>query len=218
MKPGKFISFEGTEGCGKSTQAELLYRWLQGRNIPCLMLREPGGTAIGEKIRYLLKHDPSAFEMCPETELLLFSASRAQLVRQVLQPTLGAGTWVICDRFLDSTTVYQGYARGIDLKNIQALHQLTLGYLRPDKTFILEVSLQEAQKRLSRRVRPVGEEQDRIEAEPADFFEKVHQGYRIVAEQEPGRICLIQAEGKSKEDLSLKIQQEILYAFSDILG
>ncbi|MEO0415723.1 MAG: dTMP kinase, partial [Verrucomicrobiota bacterium] len=128
---GKFITFEGTEGCGKSTQIANLRASLEERGVKTILTREPGGTALGEKIRELLQFDPEGEDMTPETELLLFTASRAQLVRQVIAPALAEGTWVIADRFFDSTTVYQGIGRGLSLGLVKAINEFAVGEQTP---------------------------------------------------------------------------------------
>ncbi|MCB1224800.1 MAG: dTMP kinase, partial [Verrucomicrobiales bacterium] len=133
------ISFEGTEGCGKSTQLALLRARLEASGRPVELLREPGGTRLGEKIRHLLQHDDELENLNPEAELLLFAASRAQLVRERILPLLRAGTTVLLDRFLDSTTVYQGHARGLPLDAVAAINAFAVGGTLPDLTFLLDM-------------------------------------------------------------------------------
>jgi dTMP kinase len=190
MSRGTFITFEGSEGCGKSTQALRLVARLQQQGIRTLMTREPGGTAIGEKIRDLLQFAPESFAMTPETELLLFEASRAQLVRETIAPALEQGTVVISDRFFDSTTVYQGVARKLAPEIVQTLNAFAIGDARPDVTFLLDLDLETARQRMLRRVRPV-EVQDRMEQEPIEFYERVSEGYRALAKAEPDRFIVI---------------------------
>ncbi|MFM7103337.1 MAG: dTMP kinase, partial [Verrucomicrobiota bacterium] len=139
MDRGRLITFEGGEGCGKSTQVRRLAERLQelGRTVRCL--REPGGTPLGEKLRHLLKHDPDGAGMAAETELLLMNASRAELVRRVLQPALAAGEIILCDRFYDSTTAYQGHGRGLPPAEVQAIIRLAVGETCPDLTLWLQV-------------------------------------------------------------------------------
>ena len=134
---GLFITFEGTEGCGKSTQIALLAERLRGSAIACACLREPGGTPIGEEIRHTLKHSQQNHAMTAEAELLLMNASRAQLVREVIRPALAAGEIVLCDRFYDSTTAYQGYGRQLDLAMVKAVIDFAVGETRPDLTLLL---------------------------------------------------------------------------------
>ncbi len=185
-RKGLFISFEGGEACGKSTQVERLAAWFAERKLPAVTLREPGGTPLGELIRHLLKFAPESRGMHPETELLLFAASRAQLVREKIQPCLAAGTHVICDRFLDSTTVYQGAGRDLDMRAVQAINEFATGSLRPDITILLDLPVDVARNRLLRRPRPVGVA-DRMELLPAEFYETVRSGYLALARAEPER-------------------------------
>ena len=190
MSRGAFITFEGSEGCGKSTQVLRLAARLEQQSIRTLITREPGGTAIGEKIRDLLQFAPESFAMTPETELLLFEASRAQLVRETIAPALEQGMVVISDRFFDSTTVYQGVARKLAPEIVQTLNAFAIGDARPDVTFFLDVDLQTARQRMLRRVRPVGA-QDRMEQEPIEFYERVCEGYRELARNEPDRFIVL---------------------------
>ena len=190
MARGAFITFEGSEGCGKSTQVKRLAARLEQAGVPTLVTREPGGTAIGEKIRDLLQFAPESFAMMPETEVLLFEASRAQLVRETIQPALHQGTVVISDRFFDSTTVYQGVARKLAPDIVATLNAFAVGDTRPDVTFILDIDVETARNRMLRRVRPVAVK-DRMEDEPIEFYERVCQGYRELAKREPNRFILI---------------------------
>jgi dTMP kinase len=190
MARGAFITFEGSEGCGKSTQVLRLAARLEQRGMRTLVTREPGGTAIGEKIRDLLQFAPESFAMTPETELLLFEASRAQLVRELIAPALEQGTVVISDRFFDSTTVYQGVARKLSPEIVETLNAFAIGEARPDITFILDVEIQTARQRMLRRVRRV-EVKDRMEQEPIEFYERVCEGYRELAKAEPARFIVI---------------------------
>jgi dTMP kinase len=190
MALGAFITFEGSEGCGKSTQVKRLAARLEQTGVPTLVTREPGGTAIGEKIRDLLQFAPESFAMTPETEVLLFAASRAQLVRETIQPALAKGTVVISDRFFDSTTVYQGVARKLSPEIVATLNAFAIGDARPDLTFILDIDVETARNRLRRRVRPVAVK-DRMEEEPVEFYERVCHGYRELAKREPDRFTII---------------------------
>jgi dTMP kinase len=190
MARGVFISFEGSEGCGKSTQVVRLAARLEQAGLRTVVTREPGGTAIGEKIRDLLQFAPESFAMAPETEVLLFEASRAQLVRETIQAALDLGSVVISDRFFDSTTVYQGVARKLPHEIIETLNAFAVGEARPDMTFILEVDVETARARMLRRVRPVAVA-DRMEQEPIEFYERVCQGYRDLAKREPDRFVVI---------------------------
>jgi dTMP kinase len=186
---GLFITFEGSEGCGKSTQVLRLAARLKERDTDFLLTREPGGTPIGEKIRDLLQFDPEGFAMHPETEVLLFEASRAQLVREVIQPALAHGTLVISDRFYDSTTVYQGVARRLQPDMVATLNAFAVGDCRPDVTFVLDVDMETARARMLRRVRPASGP-DRMEQEPMEFYERIGEAYRALAEHEE-RVHLI---------------------------
>ena len=184
-----FITFEGSEGCGKSTQVRLLAARLTHAGVPFLLTREPGGTPIGEKIRDLLQFDPVSAAMTPETELLLFEASRSQLVREKIIPALDQGKVVISDRFADSTTVYQGVARRLDGEMVGHLNAVAVGPTWPDLTFVLDVAVETARARMLRRVRPAAP--DRMEQEPPKFYEDVCAAYRDLAQREPFRIQLI---------------------------
>ena len=187
---GFFISFEGSEGCGKSTQIRLLAEHLEAAGHHPLLVREPGGTAIGEKIRHLLKHDPAAEAMRPETELLLFAASRAQLVREVIGPALDADQIVIADRFLDSTTVYQGVARAIPMEVVSQINYFAAGRRRPDVTLVLDMDPGIAMQRL-REGRGPNAPEDRMENQLPQFYEAVRRGYLELAEKEPQRVHLL---------------------------
>jgi len=190
MSHGLFITFEGSEGCGKSTQVQRLAARLERAGVRVLVTREPGGTAIGEKIRDLLQFAPESFAMTPQTEVLLFEASRSQLVRETIQPALEKGTIVISDRFFDSTTVYQGVARKLSPEIVETLNTFAIASARPNLTFILDVDVATARARMLRRVRPVAV-LDRMEQEPDEFYERVCAGYRELAGREPDRIILL---------------------------
>lgn len=189
MTPGLLISFEGSEGCGKSTQIHRLKARLEAAGRPLLMLREPGGTLIGERVRDLLQHDKGASNMTPETELLLFTASRAQIVREKIKPALDSGTTVIMDRFLDSTTVYQGLARGLPLDSVRAINRFAVGDVIPHLTIVLDMDARAAWQ----RIHSTGRELDRIESQPLEFFEKVRQGYLHLAVEQPQRMVVLNA-------------------------
>ena len=192
---GFFLSFEGSEGCGKSTQIKLLLERLESAGREVLLTREPGGTFIGEKIRDLLQYTPEAGDMCDESELLLFTASRAQLVRAELLPALASGTVVIADRFFDSTTVYQGMARGLDRAAVDAINGFAVGECRPQLTLLLDLDAGEGRRRAAGRE---GVE-DRMEQQPAEFYQRVRDGYLELAAAEPDRICVIDASGSVEE-------------------
>jgi dTMP kinase len=198
MSRGVFITFEGSEGCGKSTQVQRLATRLEQAGVAVLVTREPGGTAIGEKIRDLLQFAPESFAMTPETEVLLFEASRSQLVRETIQPALEKGTVVISDRFFDSTTVYQGVARKLSPEIVETLNAFAIGATRPDLTFILDVDVATARARMLRRVRPAVVV-DRMEQEPVEFYERVCAGYRELAKREPDRVVLMEGSQSASE-------------------
>jgi dTMP kinase len=212
---GLFITFEGSEGCGKSTQVQRLAARLERDDYPYLLTREPGGTAIGEKIRNLLQFAPEGFGMRPETELLLFEASRSQLVKEVIEPALQRGLLVISDRFYDSTTVYQGAARRLDAKAVEQLNAFAVGACRPDVTFVLDLDVATARARMLRRVRPVGVP-DRMEQEPVEFYERVCAAYQKLAAREPERIQLIDA-ARTAGEVETEIWQVLSQKFGDAL-
>jgi dTMP kinase len=207
MSRGAFITFEGSEGCGKSTQVKRLASRLESAGLRVLITREPGGTAIGEKIRDLLQFAPESFAMAPETEVLLFEASRSQLVRETIRPALEQGSIVISDRFFDSTTVYQGVARKLDPDIVATLNDFAVGADRPDLTIILDVDVATARERMLRRVRPVAAI-DRMEEEPLQFYERVCQGYRELARSEPDRFIVIDG-AQSPEEIENQIWDSI---------
>lgn len=171
-----------------------------------IVTREPGGTPIGEKIRDLLQFAPESAVMTPETELLLFAASRAQLVREVIAPALEKGAIVLSDRFADSTTVYQGAARNLNEEIVQILNGFAVADFRPALTFVLDVDMATARARLLRRVRPAGAP-DRMEQEPAEFYERVCLAYRELAQRDPARIRLIDGT-RSREDVEQEIWEQ----------
>ncbi len=194
-----FITFEGSEGSGKSTQVQRLAARLKKLQIPFLVTREPGGTPIGETIRELLQFAPHNSSMTPETELLLFEASRSQLVRETIRPALERGVCVIADRFFDSTMVYQGAARDLDRQVLEQLNAFAVGDCVPDITFVLDIDAATAELRMQKPRRP-----DRMEQQPAEFYERVRRGYRDLAEREPKRVVLI--DGARDKDV---IEREI---------
>lgn len=198
-QPGFFISFEGSEGCGKSTQIRLLVETLSAAGLDPLLVREPGGTPIGETIRHLLQHSEEGREMAPETELLLFAASRAQLVRQTILPALAAGRIVIADRFLDSTTVYQGIARRIAAEFVQQINGFAAGPRLPDLTFVLDMDPTAAMHRLTARRAAGDATRDRMEEEPSTFYEAVRAGYLALAAAEPNRLRVLDATQPPEE-------------------
>jgi dTMP kinase len=208
-----FITFEGNEGSGKSTQIALLAAHLQAMGLLFRTLREPGGTPIGEEIRHTLKHSPNNHAMTPEAELLLMNASRAQLVREVIRPALEAGEIVLCDRFYDSTTAYQGYGRQLEAKMVAAIIDSSVGETRPDLTLLLLVpELTSEQRRAARSsTRPML--RDRIEEADREFFVRVVRGYEAIAAAEPNRVRRIDATREVPE-----VEAEIWKSVAPLLG
>jgi dTMP kinase len=196
---GLFITFEGTEGSGKSTQIALLAQRLRQLGRTVKVLREPGGTPIGEEIRHTLKHSPANQAMTPEAELLLMNASRAQLVREIIRPALKAGEVVLCDRFYDSTIAYQGYGRGLDLKMVREVIELAVGETRPDLTLVFAIPLSLSEKRRLARLASKPQLRDRIEEAGADFFERVAKGYEAIVATDPKRVQQMDATGTVEE-------------------
>jgi dTMP kinase len=204
MAKGVFITFEGSEGCGKSTQIDFLARQLRTIGYRVRMAREPGGTPIGEEIRHTLKHSKSNAAMTAEAELLLMNASRAQLVREVIRPALAAGEIVLCDRFYDSTVAYQGYGRQLDLKMVQTIIDVAVGETRPDMTLLLTVTREVSELRRALRQSTLPFMRDRIEESDRQFFERVDHGFATVAAAEPNRFHVVEASG-SVENVSSRI-------------
>ena len=196
---GLFITFEGTEGCGKSTQVSLLVSELQLMGYRVRTFREPGGTPIGEEIRHTLKHSLDNAAMTGEAELLLMNASRAQLVREVIRPALSHGDIVVCDRFYDSTTAYQGYGRKLDLHTVKTIIDFAVGTTRPHLTLLLNVPYEVGQERLLARQATLPFMRDRFEEADREFFERVAQGYQAIAAEEPDRVQCIDATGPVAE-------------------
>lgn len=194
MKRGRFITFEGGEGCGKSTQVKRLKAALEAEGISVVLTREPGGTWLGEEIRHLIK-DQNTDAPVAEAELLLFLAARAQLVREVIEPALAAGKWVISDRFCDSTIAYQGYGRGLDLGVVRAANDFACAGLKPDLTLLLDLPLESGMRRRQARESATLTEADRIERAGAEFHQRLREGFLKLAALEPERIVVIDAAG-----------------------
>jgi len=208
---GLLITFEGTEGSGKSTHIQLLAERLRATGRIVHVLREPGGTPIGEEVRHTLKHSQQNHAMTAETELLLMNASRAQLVREVIRPAMTAGDMVLCDRFYDSTIAYQGYGRQLDLNLVRTIIDFAVGATRPSLTLLLLVPIDVSEARRRERkhgmssdmaidgIKPEGHTppiisepwRDRIEEAGRDFFQRVEDGYKAIAAAEPGRVLPI---------------------------
>jgi dTMP kinase len=195
MPRGKFITFEGLEGCGKSTQVKLLAERLTLAGHRVRVLREPGGTPIGEEIHHTLKHSEHNAAMTPEAELLLMNASRAQLVREVIRPALAAGEMVVCDRFYDSSIACQGYGRRLDLARVKAIIEFAVGETRPDVTLLLQVPPAVSAARLAARYAGQPVVRDRFEEADPAFFKRAEAGFATIAEAEPGRVRVIDAAG-----------------------
>ena len=201
---GLFITFEGTEGSGKTTQISLLAERLRSMGHSVRTLREPGGTPIGEEIRHTLKHSPANHAMTPEAELLLMNASRAQLVREVIRPALAAGEIVLCDRFYDSTTAYQGYGRQLDLRMVKSIIDVAVGDTRPDLTllFVVPHEVSEARRVARQPTLPLPFKRDRMEEADQSFFARVAKGYQAIAAAEPQRVRQFDATGDVAGDSS----------------
>jgi dTMP kinase len=195
---GRFITFEGGEGCGKSTQIRLLADRLRAAGKEVLLTREPGGTALAEKIRSLVREE-SDDPPNSRAETLLFIASRAQVVENVIRPALASGTWVLCDRFADSTFAYQGYGRGLDLDELKRINSFATGGLEPDMTILLNVSPEVSAKRMRAREAATNTDADRMEKAGDSFHSRLRQGFLELAAAEPDRFAVIQADGSVEE-------------------
>ncbi len=198
-----FISFEGIDGCGKSTHLDLLDEYLQGLGYSVLRPREPGGTAIGEKIRKILL-EKTEDNMLAETELLLFLASRAQITREIIAPALHEGKVVICDRFMDSSVAYQGYGRALGPERVKLMNRFATGDIVPDITFLLDVDVEEARSRLDQR----DSEKNRLDSETVQFMQTVREGFLAMQKAEPDRIKLVDTSG-AKESTQMYIREII---------
>ena len=192
---GVLISFEGSEGSGKSTQIAHLAEHLQQVGREVVSTREPGGTEIGEQVRNIIVHNSRGDEMCAETELLLFAASRAQLVREIIAPNLLKGVVVLCDRYIDSSTVYQGVARNLSRDPVQQINQFAVGNVLPDLTVVLDVPTRVSLSRISQRASDLP---NRMERENIDFYKKVRDGYLVLARSLPRRFFVV--DGTLPED------------------
>lgn len=188
LKLGTLISFEGAEGSGKSTQIARLVQRLTRAGRPVLSVREPGGTAIGEQVRNIIVHNSAGDEMCAETELLLFAAARAQLVREVIAPALLTGQVVLSDRFLDSSTVYQGIGRRLGTDPVALINRFAVGDVMPALTLILDVPPKVSLARIRQRASDVP---DRMERENIDFYKIIREGYLLLAETMPDRVLVV---------------------------
>ena len=195
MSKGLFITFEGGDGCGKTTQIKLLDEYLKNKGYKTLLTREPGSIGLGEKVReILLNYDGEVSSVC---ESFLFLADRAQNVDCIIKPALEEGTIVICDRHTDSSVAYQGYGRGLDIDRINMLNNIATSGLKPDLTIVLDVDVETSQAR-------VGSEKDRMESAGIEFFERVRKGYLEIAKQEPERVKVVDAK-QTIEDIHNQI-------------
>ncbi|VVM06446.1 dTMP kinase [Methylacidimicrobium cyclopophantes] len=210
-RPVRFITFEGAEGAGKSTQIRRLEARLLALGQPVLTVREPGGTPLGERLRQLLKEASPGWTICPESELFLFLASRAQVVRQAIGPALRENLWVLSDRFSDSTLAYQGGGRGFAQPLLRSLNEMACAGLAPGLTFVLDISAPEGAARIARRG-PESAKEDRIESEPREFFERVRSVYRELARLEPDRVRIVDAE-RSPEEVAAEIWEIVSHVF-----
>lgn len=181
---GYFITFEGADGCGKTTQSELVQKYLEDKGFEVVWTREPGAKGLGQNIRQLLLHYDG--DVAPMCEAFLFLADRAQHIEHLIKPAVDAGKIVVCDRHTDSTIAYQGYGRGEDIEQLKYLNNLATGPIKPDLTFVFDVSTEVAQTR-------VGSEKDRMESAGIEFHKKVRQGYLEIAKQEPERVKIVDA-------------------------
>lgn len=206
---GIFITFEGVDGCGKSTQARILAHWLLKLGYKVEMTREPGGTPLAEKIRDVLLEKTDE-EVAPLTELLLYAASRAQHVADKIKPALSEGKIVVCERFADSTVAYQGFGLGYDLELVQRLNGMATQGVSPHWTVLVDIDPDQAYCRVSKRQ----EGEDRIEARGLAFQRRVHEGYRWVLAQDPLRISGISADGKSIRQIQREIRKEFSRRFN----
>lgn len=205
---GRFITFEGGEGCGKSTQVKRLAEHLASKGIEVVLTREPGGTRLAELIRGLLK-DEREDPPCDRSELLLFLAARAQLVRNVIEPALASGKWVLSDRFSDSTFAYQGYGRGLPLDVLRLANDFACDGLKPDLTLLLDVRSEVAAARMRRREAATNTSADRIEQAGDGFHSRLRAGFLEMAKAEPERIRVIDANG-SPDDVWARILQNMV--------
>ncbi len=207
-RKGFLITFEGIDGSGKTTQLRLTEKYLRDKGYDILVLREPGSTPLGEKIRKILLHRPvrrpgldRQNKINPASELLLYVAARAELVKDVIEPSLKRGTIILCDRFYDSTTAYQGYGRGIDINLIENLNRVAVGESIPDLTFLVDLDYRTS---LGRRKKFT----DRLESESKAFFNRVRRGFLEIARKEPQRIAMLDGR-KGEEELFISVKSRI---------
>ena len=187
LKKGIFITFEGCEGCGKSTHSRLLYSYLTGLGYECVITREPGGTGAGEEIRKILLHS-NGIDISEVTELFLFESARAQIVRQIIKPALDKKKIVICDRFSDATMAYQGYGGKVPAKAIKALDEISTGGIKPDLTLVMDIDIATGLCRAKRKG------YDRMEKKAVSYHRRVRAGYMAIAKKEPARVSVVSVE------------------------
>lgn len=202
---GLFFSFDGIDGAGKSTQMELFCAWLRSNGRDVVECRDPGGTPLGEELREIILHRKE-MELCSASEMLLYMASRAQLVDEIIRPALQAGKTIVSDRFLVSNVAYQGHAGGMDVDDVWAVGAIATSGVRPDLTIVLDMPVERAASRLNRDL-------DRIESRGADFLNRVRDGFLIEAKRSPERIALIDAERSIEV-----IQQDIQAAAAQVIA
>lgn len=213
MTRGKFITFEGPEGGGKTTQARKLMSRLKKEDYDVIYTREPGGTPTGEAIREILQYDKAGEPICRETEVLLFAASRAQLVHNVILPALEKGTHVVSDRFVDSTTAYQGFGRGFPVERMLVINDFAIGQAVPDLTMLLDLTVDLSFKRLAKRHQENFDRSDRIEREEREFHERVRNGYLTLAKRWPERFLIIDAS-QDPVDVEAEIWTRVHHVFN----
>lgn len=203
MKKGLFITFEGADGCGKTTQIELIDEYFRGYKIPTLLTREPGSRGLGTKLReILLNYEGDVSSTC---ESFLFLADRAQHIDCIIKPALEAGKIVLCDRHIDSTMAYQGYGRGIELERIEYLNNIATGGMKPDLTIVFDVDVETSMAR-------IGRNKDRMEAAGIEFFNRVRQGYLEIAKKEPDRVKVVNSSD-TIENVHKKIVEIIKHEY-----
>ena len=211
-RPGLFLTFEGIDGSGKTTQLRLFAEYLSRLRLPFLSTREPGGTELGERIRRLLLPRASS-GIDPRTEVLLLFAARAQNVAQTILPALAQGRLVLCDRFTDASLAYQGYGRGLDLRFIRQLHRVACQNLKPDLTFVIDIDPSRSVRRARRRMAAARHDEARFEEEALEFHQRVRRGYNALSRQEPRRVKLIPGD-----DTIEAIHQKIIAAARPLLS
>ena len=206
---GKFITFEGPEGSGKTTHIRRLTECLMERGIKVVCTREPGGTPLGENIRHLLQHGDAEAEPVPQAETLLFFASRAQHVERLIRPALERGEWVLCDRFSDSTLAYQGYGRGFDLEQLRSTNAFATGGLVPDLTLLLDVTPETSRTRLLARQAATATSPDRIEREAEAFHARLRDGFLAMAAAEPERFVTVSTD-RPQDEVAAAIREAVM--------